>query len=362
MNTESNPRIIDEILDLARWAPSADNTQVWEFEVVDDRRVLVHCGYIGDDCVYDLGGHASEMAHGALLETLSIAASGHGLETKISKHESSRPDNPVYDVTLSPSKGVEPSPLIPNIKQRSVQRRKLKTRRLSTSEKSQLEEALPEDYEVIWLEMPAQRLKMALLMFRFAHIRLTMKEAYEVHKKIIEWDSQYSVDRIPDQALGIDPLLVRIMRWAMVSWDRIAVLNRFAAGTWLPRMEMDLIPGFACAAHFAITKKTLSGEPIDPVDSGRTMQRFWLTATRLGIQLQPEMTPLVFRSYVQKNIRFTTNDTAQRKAAILSRQLEDLLGKENAANAVVLGRLGDGNQPKSRSLRKSMQELLFKTP
>jgi len=65
-----------KILDLARWAPSGDNTQPWRFEIVSDKHLAIHGNDTRDWCVYDFNGHASHMAHGALLETLRIAATG----------------------------------------------------------------------------------------------------------------------------------------------------------------------------------------------------------------------------------------------------------------------------------------------
>ena len=66
---------IEQILDLARWAPSGDNTQVWRFEIVAPDQVAVHCYDTRDHVVYDLDGHPSQVAVGAMLETMAIAAS-----------------------------------------------------------------------------------------------------------------------------------------------------------------------------------------------------------------------------------------------------------------------------------------------
>jgi hypothetical protein len=45
--------------------------------------------------------------------------------------------------------------------------------------------------------------------------RLTTPDAYAVHKLIIEWDSPFSEDRIPNQAVGLDPVALRLMRWTI---------------------------------------------------------------------------------------------------------------------------------------------------
>src|SRR6185369_10805599 len=69
--------VVLEILDLARWAPSGDNSQPWRFEVLGDDHVRVHAFDTRRDCVYDLEGHASQLSVGALLETIRIAAGAY---------------------------------------------------------------------------------------------------------------------------------------------------------------------------------------------------------------------------------------------------------------------------------------------
>lgn len=71
---EAPPRVVERILDRARWAPSGDNSQPWRFEVVADDHVIVHGHDTREWCVYDIDGRPSQLAHGALLETIAIAA------------------------------------------------------------------------------------------------------------------------------------------------------------------------------------------------------------------------------------------------------------------------------------------------
>lgn len=359
-NATSQPTTVNEkILDQARWAPSGDNTQVWHFEIPSADRVVVHGRFISDHCIYDLQGHASEMALGALLETMRIAATGFGLETEVHRRLDVSRDRPTFDVRFIARAEAKPDPLIPYIPIRSVQRRPLRTRRLTDTEKSTLAGSLDPGYQVVWLENFSARLGAARLMFRNASVRLTMPEAYEEHKKIIEWNARYSMDRIPDQALGVDPVLRRLMRWGLKSWTRIDFLNRYLAGTWLPRIEMDLLPGIACGAHFVITAQDPPQETDDYVRAGRQVQRFWLTATKLGLQLQPEITPLIFRSYIHRGIDFTKTGTVQEKARVLSRALDQLIGPSVADHAIFMGRIGAGQAARARSTRLPLHQLLI---
>src|SRR5687768_1454821 len=182
--------VIEQILDLARWAPSGDNTQPWWFEIIDERQVVIHGFDTREGCVYDLDGHGSQISLGALLETIAIAASLYGLEMN-ARRRIHFPQNAgtslIFDVHFTPNPKVQVDPLVSHIKTRMVQRRPMNARKLAVIEKTALASSVGENYEIIWLEDFAKRLQAALLMFSNAKLRLTMPEAYKVHCEIIKW-------------------------------------------------------------------------------------------------------------------------------------------------------------------------------
>ncbi|TFW22163.1 nitroreductase family protein [Duganella callida] len=349
---------MQQILELARWAPSGDNTQPWRFEILDDSRVVVHGHDTRDYCVYDLDGHPSQMSLGALLETMAIAASTYQLQMRCQRHPDTPDTRPTFSVEFLPAHGMEADPLADSILPRSVQRRPLSRRPLTAAEKTALAAALPQGYRVHWLE-GGQRLAAARLMFRNAKLRLTMPEAHQVHRAIIAWDSQFSEDRIPDQALGADAMTTRLMRWVMHDWRRVQFFNTWLAGTLAPRLQMDLIPSLACAAHFVLAAARPPVSIDDYVAAGRAMQRFWLTATAQGLQLQPEMTPLIFSRYVRENRSFSRTPGMRERALALAAQGAHLVGAELWDAAVFMGRIGAGAAARARSLRRPLRELLI---
>lgn len=360
IHAERNPSPIERILDLARWAPSGDNTQPWRFEVVDDLHAVVHGFDTRDHCVYDLDGHPSQISIGALLETAAIAATAYGLSTEVRRRTECPDTRPTCDLYFHPNPGVRADPLIGAITSRSVQRRPMQMRRLTLVEKQSLEASVAQSHRVIWLEDFNTRLKTALLMFRSAKLRLTMPEAYRVHCAVIEWDAQFSVDRIPDQALGADAATTRLMRFVMHSWERVDFFNTFLAGTWMPRIQMDLVPALACAAHFVLHAKTPASNIDDYLSAGRALQRFWLTATHLGLQLQPELTPLIFARYAREKRRFSTEPSMAAKAQAVERNLRTLIGEEASTHAVFVGRVGAGPAAAARSTRLDLAQLLVR--
>ncbi len=348
---------IEQILDLARWAPSGDNMQTWRFEIAAPEHLVVHAYDTRDHCVYDLDGHPSQIAFGTLLETIAIAASGHGLRADIARRPAGRETHPVFDVRFVADAAVAPSPLIGAIRERTVQRRPMKTTPLTAEHKRQLEAVVAPYYTLDWLESRDQKWKAAKLMYNNARLRLTMPEAFDTHRSIIDWENRVeSPDKVPANALGVDAMTLHLMKWAMVSWRRMKSVNTLM-GTWAPRLQMDLAPGMACAGHFVLRAAGKPASIDDYVAAGRALQRFWLTMTTLGLYMQPEMTPLIFSKYARENTRFTGDARLENAARDLQRQTEALVF-QGAGHPVYMGRLGYGPRPAARSVRRPVAELM----
>ena len=163
----------------------------------------------------------------------------------------------------------------------------MRTTPLTPEQSAALQAAVGENFTVRVFSSFQERLSVAGLLWDNAYIRLTCPEAFPVHYGIIEWNVRYSVDRIPDQATGADPMTVKIMPWAMKSWERMNFLNRYMGATIAPRIQMDFLPGIACAAHLLLIAKEKPDGLAAYLQAGAALQRLWLTATRVGLHLQP---------------------------------------------------------------------------
>lgn len=350
---------IQKILDLARWAPSGDNTQPWRFEVVSDFHIAIHGFDTRNHVLYDFDGHASHMAHGALLETLRLAATRFQFKADWSVRPGCDDTAPIYDVILHPA-AIAEDPLVRHIESRSVQRRAMKATPLTTQQKRTLVAAVGDQYELQFYDSFRDRFAVARLLWKNAKIRLTCAEAYPVHRDIIEWDVHYSEDRIPEHAVGVDPITAKLMRWVMNSWERVDFFNRYLGGTIIPRVQLDLIPALACAGHVLMKPLTPSLNLEDHVRAGVALQRLWLTCTALGLHLQPEMTPVIFRWYARSGRGFTSNPKIMRLAVELARQFERIVDAGQNDSFSFLCRIGRSLPPKSRSIRKHLNRLFVK--
>jgi sulfur-carrier protein adenylyltransferase/sulfurtransferase len=351
--------LLYSILDLARWAPSGDNTQPWRFEIKGEYELVVHGFDTRDHCVYDLDGHPSQMALGALLETMRIAATGHGLRTEVFRRVNTPDETPTFEVRFVPESSLRPSPLIPFITTRAVQRRPMSMRPLTIEQTTALKASVGPDYQIVAFQSLGERWNVSKLLFRNAKLRLTMPEAYHVHRSVIEWNARFSEDRIPEQAIGVDPLTAKLMRWVMQSWPRVEFFNTWLGGTIMPRIQLDLIPGMVCAAHFAVAAKVAPKSIDDYIAAGRALQRFWLEVARLGLWLQPEMTPVIFGRYHREQTNYTTNPSVQALGKQVASKFTTLLGEELVGRVVFLARVGAGCAPVARSTRIPLSRLTW---
>jgi molybdopterin/thiamine biosynthesis adenylyltransferase/nitroreductase len=353
-------RDIEKILELARWAPSGDNSQPWRFEIRDDDRVVVHIHDQSDDDIYDYnGGQPSLLSAGMLLETMRIAASRYG-RRMIWQYAGSEGRHHRIEVQLLPAPGLQADPLAPSILARSVDRRPFRTTPLSAQQRDTLSASLGEEFEVRWLESRAERWRITRLNGQATDIRLRIPEAFRVHQRILDWSRDLSPEGVPSSAIGLDSMTLKIMRWAIKDWRRMDRLNRLPGSTFAARLQMDYLPGHGSAAFFAVSWRHRP-QPADRIPAllraGAAWQRFWLTATSLGLASQPAMATVIFAHYGRHQAAFTADSGIRAQAAPLAQGVDGLgLGGDDL---LFMGRVGRPKRgPKTaRSVRRPIAQL-----
>jgi hypothetical protein len=146
----------------------------------------------------------------------------------------------------------------------------------------------------------------------------------------------------------------------MRDWRRIKFLNTYLAGTILPRVQLDFLTALNCAAHLVIVSRKRPTDLDHFIAAGAAMQRLWLTGTRLGLHLQPEMTPLIFAMYARDKRQFSRVSKSLVTATRVRTALHELIGETALESAVFLARIGSGPPAASRSLRLPLDQLIIR--
>ena len=197
---------IEEILDIARWAPSGDNAQPWRFHLVDGDTVIVKVRDDSDRNVYEYrNAEPTLLSAGMLLESMRIAATA--FHRNMAWRYSGRTDRS-YEITVSfqPHDAIEPDPLYAFLPLRSVDRSPYHLRPLTAGEEHALRAALGSHLALKFYSRINDRWRFARLSARATAIRLSIPEAFSVHQRIIDWQRKQSPTGIPASAVGLDPI------------------------------------------------------------------------------------------------------------------------------------------------------------
>ena len=354
---------LEEILNAARWAPSGDNRQPWRFELLSADMVAIHLEPpLGDDVYEYRNGEPLLLAGGMLLECLRIAATAQGMNMEWQHEGSDWPH--LIVVRFAPAADVRIDPLYSYLGQRSVDRQRYRTRPLLDYERRALEDAIGDELILEWYTRLGQRRQFARLSAQATDIRLRAPETFPTHKRIVDWERKLSPTGIPAGALGLNRPTLWLMRWAMRNWSRTRLLNRLGSTT-MAALQMDYAPILASAACFTVRlARPTSAEDhaASLLQAGQRLQRFWLTATRVGLALQPLMATLIFADYGEMKRKFTDDTAVERKAAALAESFRQLLGT-GPRDFVFMGRIGEPRSrlPDCRSVRRPLDELISGT-
>ena len=101
------------------------------------------------------------------------------------------------------------------IRLRSVDRNTYSTTPLTDQQKAELANALGPDLKLSWFDSRQQRWSFSRLNGLATDIRLRCREAYDVHRRMLDWDNRFSPGGLPATAIGLDSMTRKLMRWAM---------------------------------------------------------------------------------------------------------------------------------------------------
>jgi sulfur-carrier protein adenylyltransferase/sulfurtransferase len=354
----ADTRELRSILEAARFAASAENAQPWQFEMIGHDCIRVHVGSRLDEG-FDPDGTVTQLAAGGLLQTIRIAASRWGRSTRWTV--SSQPVTPAgpfaVDVTLAKDRTVQVDPLFEFIALRSVERSPYEVTPLTASDIRQLTDALAPNLTAHWLTTANERFAVARLNATATRLRLARRDAFDTNQRTLDWENPLSKYGVPVASLGIDPLTRKIFRWSMKSWTRAALLARIPGSSIGVQLQLELLPGLRCSAHFVLSATNNQQSQTDSVSlettlgHGEAIQRFWLTATQLGLSIQPGYAAIALSS-------------PGSEASVVRERFGHIFGVPRET-AVFAGRIGlarpqrGGRSERSRSMRLDVEQLAF---
>lgn len=350
---------IKKILEVAVNAPSGENSQPWRFEVAGNK---IHIFNLPerDQSLYNFGQKGSLVAHGALIENISIAGPLFGYSARIDL----LPDNKDPDFIAT----VNLEGLLPNtekdeslyscIVKRATNRKPYKKTPLSDEQLNDLKSVASEigegkiifvqDFEKMEAIANACSVNEQVMFgnkfihnFFFEHINWTEKE--EAEKKLGFYIKTLELPPPVQVAL-------RLFR----HWSAMNLLNKFGLNKIIAKG--NAVNYSNASAMVAFTVK--SSAPREFIVAGRLMQRLWLKVTKMGLSAQPMAGMLFFMQAIDGGEidKFSESQAELIKNAY--KKNKNIFGLNGTVSPVMILRIGYGGEPSARSSKKP-PEMVF---
>jgi hypothetical protein len=339
---------IEKIINDGIYAPSGENCQPWRF-VIDNNIVFLYNRPEADQSLYNSEQKGSYVAHGALVETMSISAKEHGYTIDVDLFPEASDVDLVAKLSLHKVESQNQS-LYRHIKNRCTNRKEYTGKKLSSEQKKELVESINGfQYGSVALvddESTLQTLGAALAVnekvlfenkyihdFFYDHVFWDKKDETKAGGFYIE-----TLEFLPHQLKG-----VKLFK----SWPVLSLLNRFLkVSTMISKEngEKYTKSGTFVAIVANGTKKE------DYINAGRATARVWLTATSLGLAVHPCNGVTYFMEQINDNGGKEFSDIHK---TLIKGAHSTILQTFNVKNTVIpmLFRVGFADAPSARSAR-----------
>lgn len=264
-------------------APSGDNSQPWRFRLKGDVITLLNLPN-ADVTLYNFRQRGSYFAHGAVIENLSILASEQGYHLSVSLF----PNIPDATAQISFAPGTPVAgPLIRAIEQRATNRKPYRQVPLETGHRRALLDAI-KDRESVELRFVEEKDAIASLARTVGVNERLLMENRTLHDflfSIIRWshEEEHTMPGLYLKTMEL-PLPVQLLfRFVLRYWIAVRLLNLIGLSRFIPTQS---VPIYAASSAFGALVLTGDAD-VDFISAGRAFQRVWLTATALGMNVQP---------------------------------------------------------------------------
>jgi nitroreductase len=341
--------ILKEIIEAGTYAPSGDNSQPWSFEIRKPNKIYLYNIPDRDNPIFNFKQAGSHVAHGAVLENMSITSSHFGYSADITLFPDDNKKAVASVVLTNPIS--EKDDLYPHIKERITNRRPYDRKRiLDNSMREKIAQAANHAKEGrLFLVQDAEKLQKlgkalstteqivletpGLHNFFFSHICWSEKE--EKTKKSGLYIK--TIELSPPQRLAFS-----VFRY----WPLMNALNKFHIAKFISRENGKLYASASAIGIVVMPNNTKK----DFIMAGRMMQRIWLTATKLGLSFHP-ITGIPF--LMQRVFAGATDPLSEPhvlKITTAYNTIKEIFGINNGF-IVIPFRIGFSKKPSARSSR-----------
>ncbi len=347
------------MVDAAVLAPSAENTQPWQFVVEGDELVveLDTSRWLPSD----VDGMLALTGIGAAIENAVIAARRHGRESTVSYEIDSPPCRSAAFVrvaSIDPGEFGASDSLFAFLKSRCTSRR-LESRPIPPELLAQVSGSLDgiSNVRLDWLTAPAEIRPLAKLIGVGNRLRFEHKP---FHREFYD-NLRFTRDEVCASRDGLDvetlqlPHAVKKILYGLRKWPRMRLANRLGFSRIVARQAAMEVRTSGAVGILSVDEPS----PQAFLEGGRALERIWLAATGEDLGFHPTASLPVFLAHARRTDG--SGLLAKHRPAVqdLSREFCRLFPQLADRTVQMVFRVGFADPPRARSLRRSIQEVIY---
>jgi len=359
-DVESQQSLLNYLLKAGKQAPSWYNSQPWELKA-GENYIDVFLDPTADTSLYDWDNANSTMACGAVLHNIYIAAVARGLSPQILKQPNASQPLWMGRVVLDFNQVTESLNQHDLLLERSIWLRHTNTLlykndELEKSQQQTLANTLNNHPDTslhfITSDIDKQRLFEAISLTE--EIRFSRQDLHDYLHSMIRWtekDEQLYKTGYTLPSMGICGVGKFVFQ-ATKSWPIMRFLNRFGSAANLAKRASEGVTH--CSAVGLITMSASGDTDNDYLEAGQAMESVWLAANKLGLDLHPFNTLLMFSFALKQDPSLFSKSEGEKieQTMQLVQGVYDSVNWERDEVAVFLFRIGKGEAVSGYSLRK----------
>ncbi len=350
---------IQNILNLAREAPSGENCQPWYFRVDKNFAINVMNDPEKDQSLYNFEQRGSFVAHGALIENIRLVANQYGFQARIQMFPDPGNRNHVAKINLEKHGEGQAEPLAEYITKRSTNRKPYEKTPLTDNELTELTAAASViGSGKIYFTQDRTKIKaLAQATSVNEQVMFSNQSLHQFFFSHLNWnkaEEEQTRSGFYIKTLEMPPPAMAILKIAK-NWNHIKLLNKLG---FAKLVALGNAKTYAAASAFmTIVIPDQKSESF--VSAGRILEQLWLTATKLGLSLQPLTGVLFFAQRIEAGQNSGFSDA--HRNLILS-AYETIRQALNATDGIIamLVRIGRAVPPSATSM-KQQPHIIFET-
>lgn len=342
---------IKNILEHAVNAPSGNNSQPWKF-VVKENKIYINNLSDSDITPYNFDQKGSYIAHGTLIENISIIALTYGYLANVEIFPDKNNANIIAIVTLDKAEPKKDS-LFDFIINRATNRRIYQKTPLKPEHKEEIlktEKEVDRGSKIKIIEDTKEVEKVAWALGLHERLIFENKMIHGIVFSSILWSEKENVEKrkglyiktkFPDMPSFMLPVMKIFGNWLFVN-----VVNKLGLANKIQAQSAE-----SCISSSALCAILVDGETNeDYLNGGRLLQRIWLTITKLGLSLQP-MTGIPYLA--RRILAGDSSGFSPEQVGLIKQANEEInsVFNENGKTVLMIFRIGYDPKPSIKTLK-----------